>query len=126
MLLSLQLLGADVNTGFKSLPQDLIPAAGVVRRRGPFHRGRAGDGEQLAAVHPLVDAQLAPVLQHAHRYPGDVAGVVQAAVGAALVLHPQLLQHGAQLRLRAGHLEETPHALRKDAKPPKYTGETEL
>lgn len=84
----------------------LLSASGAVWRRGSFHGSRAGNREQLAGVHALVDAQLAPVLQHAESYPGDVARVVQPGVRATFVLQTQLLQHGAQLRLRAGHLEE--------------------
>lgn len=53
----------------------------------------------------LVDAQLTPVLQHANGYPGDVARVVQAAVRSALVVHAELLQHGAELSLSARDLE---------------------
>lgn len=82
----------------------LLSAAGDVWRRGSFDGSRAGDGQQLAGVHALVDAQLAAVLQHAHGYPGDVARVVQAAVRTAAVGQAQLLQHGAQLGLRPGHL----------------------
>jgi len=55
-------------------------------------------------VDALVDAQLAAVLQHAQGDPGDVLGVVQPGVRAALVLQTQLLQHGAELRLRARDL----------------------
>lgn len=82
----------------------LLFAAGDARCRGSFDRSRAGDGQQLAGVHALVDAQLAAVLQHPHGYPGDVARIVQAAVRTAAVGQTQLLQHGAQLGLRPGHL----------------------
>lgn len=82
----------------------LLPAAGDVWRRSSFYRRRAGNRQQLAGVHALVDAQLAAVLQHADGDPGDVARVVQAAVRAAVVGQAQLLQHGAQLGLRPRHL----------------------
>lgn len=57
-------------------------------------------------MHALINAQLAPVLQHAKSYPGNVARVVQARVRTTLILQSQLLQHGAQLRLRARDLTE--------------------
>lgn len=77
-----------------------------MRWRSSFHGSRAGNGEQLAGVDALVDAQLTAVLQHAQSYPGDVAGIVEPGVRTAFVLQAQLLQHGAQLRLRAGDLED--------------------
>ena len=84
---------------------ELLSAAGAVRRGGSLHGVRAGDRQQLAGVHALVDAQLAAVLQHAQRDAGDVPGVVESGVRAALVLQAQLLQHGAQLGLGARDLE---------------------
>lgn len=84
----------------------LVFAARAAWCRSSFHWGRAGNRHQLAAVHALVDAQLAAVLQHAYGYPGNVARIVQAGVRAALVLQAQLLQHGAQLRLDARDLRE--------------------
>lgn len=90
--------------GFLSLC--LVPAAGVMWRWRSFHRSRAGNREQLASVHALIDAQLTPILQHAQSYPGNVAGVVQARVRTTFILQTQLLQHGAQLRLCAGDLED--------------------
>lgn len=84
----------------------LVFAARAAGCRSSFHRGRAGNRQQLAGVHALVDAQLAAVLQHAYRYSGNVARIVQARVRAALVLQAQLLQHGAQLCLGARDLWE--------------------
>lgn len=55
---------------------------------------------------PFIDAQLAAVLQHAQRDPGDVSRVVQTAVRSALVLQAELLQHQAEFGLCTGNLEE--------------------
>lgn len=84
----------------------LVPAAGVVWRRSSFHRRRAGNREQLTAVHALVDAQLAAILQHADSYPRYVARVVEPGVRTTFVRQAEFLQHGAQLRLSTRHLEE--------------------
>lgn len=84
----------------------LVSAAGAVWGRSSFHRSWAGNREQLACVHALIDAQLAPVPQHANSYPGDVAWIVQPGVRTTLILKTQLLQHGAQLCLCAGDLEK--------------------
>lgn len=78
---------------------------GAVWGWSSFHGGRAGNGQQLACVHALVDAELAPVLQHADGYPGNIARIVQATVRTTVVRQAQLLQHGAQLGLCSGHLE---------------------
>lgn len=84
----------------------LVFAARAAGCSSSFHWGRAGNRQQLAGVHALVDAQLAAVLQHAYSYSGNVARIVQARVRAALVLQAQLLQHGAQLRLGSRDLWE--------------------
>lgn len=55
-------------------------------------------------MYALIDAQLTSILQHAESYPGNVARVVEPGVRATFILQTQLLQHGAQLRLRAGDL----------------------
>ena len=50
----------------------LVFAAGAMWCRSSFHGSCAGNGEQLAGVHALIDSQLAAIPQHAYRYPGDV------------------------------------------------------